>query len=78
MDRTPASSAVLEGILAISSLKLHGSTEASPFKSRAISMLSASLKEEMDLSEYLRSLAASLLLSSYEVRLKLSPKYIET
>ena len=38
MDETPASSAVLQGILALSSLKLYGGAEAFLFKSKAISM----------------------------------------
>jgi hypothetical protein len=70
MDDTPASSAVLQGILALSSLKLYGSMEALPFKGKAMSMLSASLAETMDFTSHLRVLAASLLLSSYEVRSK--------
>ena len=70
MDETPASSAVLQGILALSSLKLNGGAEASLFKSKAISMLAASVKEEMHLSEHLRCLAASLLLGWYKVRWK--------
>ena len=71
MDGTPASTAVLQAVLALSSLKLYGTKEALLFKSKAMTMLSASLNEKMDRSEYLRCLAASLLLSSYEVRRKL-------
>ena len=69
MDDSPASSAVLHGVLALSSLRLHGDKEASVLRSKAISMLASSLKEKMDLTEYLRCLGASLLLSSYEVRI---------
>jgi hypothetical protein len=67
MDETPASSAVLHGILALSSLKLHGNLEASMFKFKAIAMLAASVKEQMHPSEHLRCLAASLLLGLYKV-----------
>ncbi|KAF4626634.1 hypothetical protein G7Y89_g11526 [Cudoniella acicularis] len=67
MDETPASSAVLQGILALSSLKLYGGAEASLFKSKAISMLAASMKKGMHLSEHLRCLAASLLLGWYKI-----------
>jgi len=67
MDGTPASTAVLQAVLALSSLKLYGTKEALPFKSKAMTMLSASLNEKMDRNGHLRCLAASLLLSSYEV-----------
>jgi hypothetical protein len=71
MDETPASRAVLHGILALSSLKLYRAAEASLFKSKAISMLAASVKEGMNFSEHLRCLAASLLLGWYKVRWKI-------
>ncbi|TAQ87809.1 hypothetical protein B7494_g3898 [Chlorociboria aeruginascens] len=73
MDETPASSAVLQGILALSSLKLYGGAEASLFKSKAISMLAASVKEGMHLSEHLRCLAASLLLGWYKISSNADP-----
>lgn len=77
-DDTPASSAVLQSIIALSSLKLYGATESSQSKNKAIAMLSASLKQNMDLSELLRSLAASLLLSSYLVRSNFSSEFVDT
>lgn len=75
MDETPASGAVLQGILALSSLKLHGSSRASIFKTKAIAMLAASVNEDMVLNEHLRCVAASLLLSWYKVRRELLGLY---
>ncbi|KAH8816907.1 fungal-specific transcription factor domain-containing protein [Xylogone sp. PMI_703] len=66
-DETPASSSVLHAILALSSLKLYGIQSGSPFKNKAISMLSSSLERQMDIGMYLRVLATSLLLSTYEI-----------
>jgi hypothetical protein len=47
MDEIPASKAVLQAILALSSLKLSGNTESVIFKANAISMLAAAVKYKM-------------------------------
>lgn len=66
-DRTPLSNAVLQGILALSSLRLNGALNAFSFKAKAISLLSESLNPEIGSYEGLQALATSVLLGLYEV-----------
>ncbi|KAF4468016.1 hypothetical protein FALBO_5110 [Fusarium albosuccineum] len=65
-DSSPSSKAVLQSVLALSSLRLSGDGAASAYKAKAISSLSQSLKPDNTWDEASRTLVASMLLYLYE------------
>jgi hypothetical protein len=66
-DSTPSSKAVLQGILALSSLRLSGNSAAFAHKTKAISALARSLSFDKTRELTSKTVVASMLLYLYEV-----------
>jgi hypothetical protein len=67
VDNSSASKAVYQGILAFSCLLLYGQSEGRYFYQKCLSALRASMKEETGRIKGMQHLAASMLLTVYEV-----------
>ena len=67
-DTSSSSKAVLQGILAISAYHLHGTGAGLPYSFAAIGALSRSMRASSAFRDRVSQLAATMLLTSYEVR----------
>jgi hypothetical protein len=68
LDDSAASRAVYQGILALSCLLVYGQSEGRYFYHEGLSALTASIKVETGRVKGMQHLAASMLLTVYEVR----------
>jgi hypothetical protein len=67
-DSSPSSIAVQQALYALIALYVYGSVRAMPYKVKAITTLSNSFPEMINIKNGLQHIAAGLLLSLYEVR----------